>query len=69
MAAIPVQSSNVSWVDHDVERNVMRVGFKTGVVYEYDGISPELFHTVVNADSVGKAVRQIANGYVYRRIV
>jgi hypothetical protein len=47
-----VVSSNIDSIGH--ENGVMRVKFKNGGTYEYQGVTPEQFVAMKSAESVGK---------------
>ena len=49
----PVVSSNIEALK--LEGHELSVKFKTGVIYVYQNVTPELFQQVVSAESVGKA--------------
>lgn len=52
MNRVPVTSSTISAIGHEGDK--MQVQFKNGTIYEYSGISKNLYDTIVNAESVGK---------------
>lgn len=49
----PVSSSNIATVGFDPAENKLYVGFLSGTVYRYDGVSQETHDNLVAADSVG----------------
>ena len=53
----PVESSQIAAVGYDEEKNILAVQFKngvaTGVVYHYDGVSPEKYAGLTGAESLG----------------
>lgn len=62
---IDVESSTIA----AIKRPSMLVRFKSGAVYEYDGVSEEDFQKVRDAESVGRALHQHIRGrYPHRRL-
>jgi hypothetical protein len=55
MEHIPVKSSQIASIAHDPETNTMEVIFNGGSHYRYEGVSPEVFSYVRDAESVGNA--------------
>ena len=49
-----VESSNVAFLGHN--GNKMYVQYKNDTMYEFDGIGLEQFHTILESESVGKAI-------------
>ena len=50
---IPVNSSNLASVGYDGEANVLRVSFKSGSLYEYYDVSPDVHANLMAASSLG----------------
>lgn len=50
----PVTSSMISSVGYDAESKILEVEFKGGAVYRYDGVSPETYRALMDAESIGK---------------
>jgi len=46
-------SSNIEAVGYHAESSTLRVWFKGGRMYDYDGVSPDQFAAMVSAPSVG----------------
>lgn len=55
----PVQSSNVVAIGYDPASRTARVRFRNGATYRYADVPPELHESIMKADSVGAAVRQL----------
>ena len=55
----PVKSSNVKSVGFDAEKKVLEVEFKSGGVYQYPGVQPEMYADLLAAESVGRFVSQV----------
>ena len=55
----PVKSSNVKSVGYDAEEKVLEVEFKSGGVYQYAGVQPEMYADLLKAESVGRFVSQV----------
>ncbi len=53
----PVQSSNITHVGYDPAAKRLTVAFKSGGIYDYDGVSPETHQLFMAADSKGKHFR------------
>jgi hypothetical protein len=51
---IPVVSSSIQEVGYDEEGRQLHVRFVTGFLYAYMNVPKELFHELINAESVGK---------------
>ena len=60
-----VRSSNVSSIGYDPERHVLEVEYKSGGVYRYFSVSPDEFHNIESAESVGKAIAMIKKSKAY----
>ncbi len=52
MQMIPVSSSNITAAGHDA--GTMRVRFSNGTMYDYAGVSAELFNDMLQSESVGR---------------
>ena len=55
----PVKSSNVKEVGYDAETKVLEVKFKSGGVYQYAGVQPEMYADLLVAKSVGRFVSKV----------
>jgi hypothetical protein len=55
----PVKSSNVKAVGYDEEQKVLEVEFKSGGIYQYTGVQPEMYADLLAAESVGRFVSQV----------
>ena len=51
----PVVSSNIASLGHNESAKILRVSFKNGRKYEYENVSKDIFETLLDAESVGKA--------------
>jgi len=61
MERIPVKSSYVESIGY--ENEVLEVTFMSGKVYRYNGVPPDLYESIMAADSKGRAVKnEIVNG-------
>ena len=54
-----VKSSNVKAVGYEVETKTLQVEFKSGGVYQYAGVQPEMYADLLAAESVGRFVSQV----------
>ena len=50
----PVESSNLESLGYDAETSTLRIEFKNGGIYEYEGVPQELFDFFISSESVGK---------------
>jgi hypothetical protein len=65
---IPVESSMVDSVGYDEGRRLLQVMFTSGQVYCYEGVPPEVFRDLLEAESKGRYMRAyIIDVYPYRR--
>ena len=55
----PVKSSNVESVGYDPEEKVLEVCFRSGGVYQYAGVQPEMYADLLVAKSVGRFVSKV----------
>jgi hypothetical protein len=55
----PVKSTNVKSVGYDAEEKVLEVEFKSGGIYQYAGVQPEMYAELLEADSVGRFISQV----------
>ena len=66
---IPVRSSNLKAVDYNPSTHTLTVWFRSGSVYEYYGVSQNIFEGLLSAQSKGRYHhRYIKNSYQYSRI-
>lgn len=49
-----VKSSNINSVGYDQEQSILEVEFKSGAVYQYEGVTAEQHSDMLAAESVGK---------------
>ena len=54
-----VKSSNVKAVGYDAEEKTLQVEFKSGGVYRYAGVQPEMYADLMKAESIGRFVSQV----------
>jgi hypothetical protein len=59
MKRIPVKSTNVKSVGYDLETKTLQVEFKSGGIYQYAGVQPEMYADLLKAESVGRFVSQV----------
>jgi len=58
----PVESSNIDSVGYDRESRELRVRFKNGGLYSYEGVPEETHQELIEADSVGEYLHQNVKG-------
>jgi hypothetical protein len=49
----------VKAVGYDAETKVLEVEFKSGGIYQYAGVQPEMYADLLAAESVGRFVSQV----------
>jgi hypothetical protein len=59
MERLPVESSNVNTVGYDVNQKILEVEFKSGGIYQYAGVQPEMYADLLKAESIGRFVSQV----------
>jgi hypothetical protein len=55
----PVKSSNVKAVGYDEENKTLQVEFRSGGIYQYASVQPEMYADLLAAESVGRFVSQV----------
>ena len=53
MTRVPVQSSIIFAIGYDPETRTMEIDFKTGAVYQYEQVPPELHKDFMESSSKG----------------
>ncbi|MCX6906908.1 MAG: KTSC domain-containing protein [Verrucomicrobia bacterium] len=67
---IPVESSNIAAIGHDIWSGTLTVAFLNESVYEYYHVPRSVYRDFLDADSKGGFhAREIRDHYDYRRIV
>lgn len=63
-------SSQLSAHGYDPAEQKLRIQFKTGTTYEYDGVPPEVYDSLTKAKSMGRwfAENIKAKPYYYRKL-
>jgi hypothetical protein len=54
MEMIPVASSNLAAIGYEIETAILRVQFNHGGVYDYQGVSEDIYDGFVGAPSKGQ---------------
>jgi hypothetical protein len=54
----PVESSNLARIGHDAQLSILVIEFTNGVLWKYEGVTPELFAQLQNAPSKGRFFNQ-----------
>ncbi|MEU3198815.1 KTSC domain-containing protein [Streptomyces sp. NPDC006996] len=66
----PVASSNVASVGYAAEGSILEVGFTSGTVYQYYGVSHSVYTAFLSAPSKGRYhARFIKDQYPFRRVM
>jgi len=70
MERIPVESTNLASVGYDPESSTLEIEFRKGGIYQYFGVSQEIYEGLLNAGSKGKFFHQYIKkaGYPYEKI-
>jgi len=56
-------------IGYDADTQALEVQYQNGGVYQYQGVSQEVFDQLMNAPSKGTFInRQIKNSYVFVRV-
>lgn len=64
-----VSSSNIAAVEYDRDNQVLRVGFRSGGVYEYEGVGDQIYQAFLAAPSKGRFFYQfVRDQYATRRV-
>lgn len=64
-----VDSSNLTTVEYDPDTLVLRVSFKNGGMYEYEGVLQEVVDEMMAADSQGSYFyKNVRMNYPYTKI-
>ncbi|MCL4466051.1 MAG: KTSC domain-containing protein [Chloroflexi bacterium] len=65
----PVMSSDLASVGYDLRTQTLEIEFVKGGVYQYDGVSVDVYERLVTAPSVGRYFHStVRNAYPYRRV-
>ena len=63
-----VRTSVTGIADFQYEKQILEITFMDGAVYEYFGVTPNVFHKMVNTDKLMRfSKRNIFNSYLYRQ--
>ena len=69
MERLPVSSSNLASVGYDEVGQVLEVEFRHGGIYQYSGVSAEVFSELLAAASLGGFLaKNIKPRYPFRRV-
>ena len=64
----PVESSAVARIGYDPEVEEAYVEYLGGSLYAYEGVPPEVFEQLANADSKGTFVNATIKEYPFRKV-
>lgn len=65
----PVDSSNLKSVGYDDDRHLLEIEFASGAIYDYNGVSNEIYDQLMRASSLGSFFhRSIKDKYPCVRI-
>lgn len=70
MKRVPVQSSNIASVGYDPASSTLEIEFHSGGVYQYSGVSSEVYEGLMNASSKGSYFHHNIKmaGYPFKRM-
>lgn len=69
MERIPVSSSNISSIGYDADSQTLEIEFNNGGVYQYSGVSQDVYDEMMSADSKGKYFHaNIKNTYPFSKL-
>lgn len=64
-----VLSSEIEWIGYEQKKNMLRVEFIAGSIYQYEQVPETLFQAFLEAPSHGRFFdTQVKGRYPYRRI-
>lgn len=66
----PKESSMIKNLRYNFDNNVLKVEFNNGGMYEYSGVTAELYEGLCSAESVGKYFNEkIKNTYPHSKLI
>ncbi len=68
MNRVEVKSSYIDSIGYD--DGILEVAYKDGKVYKYDGVSADLYKSVMGAESIGKTLQEniLRGGFNVQRV-
>lgn len=64
-----VKSSNVQAIGYNKEKHILEVEFKSGGVYQYADVLPDVYEELMAATSIGGYLHEhIVRAYVYTKL-
>jgi hypothetical protein len=65
----PVRSSNIKSVGYDKPQKVLEVEFRTGSIYQYEGVHPNTARFLLQAPSKGKFFhKNVRTSFPYHKV-
>lgn len=65
----PVSSSNVAEIGYDENQRIMEVLFRSGTIYQYFDVPPQIYAELMQSSSVGSYLNSNVKGsFRYARI-
>jgi hypothetical protein len=65
----PVRSSNLKSVGYDKSQQTLEVEFRTGSIYQYEGVHPNTARFLLQAPSKGKFFwKNVRNKFPYEKV-
>ena len=69
MRRVPLESTLLAWARYDAARRRLDVGFHSGELYRYFGVSRKYYQELLSADSKGRYFNQnIRNCFSYQNL-
>jgi len=69
MERVRVKSSNIMSIGYDEDMNMLEIEFKHNRIYQYYGVEPSVYESLMKADSHGKFFNaHIINKYRYKEV-
>ena len=65
----PVSSTSIHSVGYDPQEKILEIEFKSGEIYQYEGVPLDVYTALLEADSHGKYfLSQIRDQYTFQKI-
>jgi len=69
MEVTKVTSSNIDAIGYDPTQRILKIVFRSGAIYDYYDVDPEIYNSLMNATSIGKEFNStIRNSYNYEKV-
>jgi KTSC domain len=68
MQRIQVKSSMIRSIGYNAETLTLEVEYNGGTLYHYEGVAPDQYKAIMEAESVGKYFNQIRKNFPYKAL-